>query len=295
MRLNTIKTGTISFLLVLLFMPLGHALMVLNEKILIENKLLGAAIIGLIGFVFLLFGIQKKRKNSTATLLGLLAGILVWTGWVEFSFVWIADKLKVAAQLENGEVVTKPEYLIMPSSVGLLCAFLLLYLFSYSKCQFFNWFQRILKIKKNIEINSNGTKPLAVITFIETIMILWTFYILLLLVYDDDIAGDNHPFTYFVAFGSLFWSIYLFSNLIKINKFDYAVRYAIPTVIIFWNFIEVMGRWNLFKEIWIYPFQHWIEILIITVLLFGFIAYYIYESRTLKTSPGEQDYFENKE
>jgi len=125
-------------------------------------------------------------------------------------------------------------------------------------------------------------KPMAVITFIETILILWTFYIVLLLVYDKDIAGDKHPATYIVAFGSLFWSIYLFLNLIKIKAFDYAIRYAIPTVIIFWNFVEVLGRWDLFKEIWVHPFEHAIEIGIITLLFFGFIAYYIFENKQAK-------------
>ena len=118
------------------------------------------------------------------------------------------------------------------------------------------------------------------ITFIETIVILWTFYIVLLLVYDKQIAGDRHPLTYFVAFGSLFWSAYLSLKLIKIQKFDYAIRYAIPTVIIFWNFIEVIGRWDLFKEIWVHPFEHWIENSIILALLVGFIIYYIIENNS---------------
>ena len=88
--------------------------------------------------------------------------------------------------------------------------------------------------------------------------------------------------TYFVAFGSLSWSLYLALKLIKIQKFDYAIRYAIPTVIIFWNVVEILGRWNLFKEIWVHPIEHWIEIVIITLLFLAFIAYYIYESKTSK-------------
>jgi len=279
--MKNIKIGVFSFILVLLFMPLGHTLMILNERLLTNHKLIGAGIIGFIGVCLLVLGISKDRKKSTATLFGLLAGILVWTGWIEFSFVWVAEKLHIEALTINGEVVTKPEYLIMPSSLGLLGSFMLLYLFTYNNCQFFNWFQHVFDIKKHIKIKNNE-KAIAVSTFIETIMILWTFYIVLLLVYDDDIAGDKHPFTYIVAFGSLIWSIYLFLKLLKIKKFDYAIRYAIPTVIIFWNFVEVMGRWNLFKEIWVHPFEHWIEISIITILLIGFIAYYFFENKKLK-------------
>jgi len=282
MDLKSIKIGVFSFIIVLLLMPIGHAMMVFTEIFFGDNKYLGAFTIGLLGVLLLVIGIRKNRKKSTSTILGLLSGILVWTGWVEFSFVWVAEKLNIPALMENGEVATKPEYLVMLSSIGLLSTFGLLFLFSYTRCQFFNWWQRLLGIKEHIKIKSTTEKPVLVMTFIETIMILWTFYIVLLLVYDNDIAGDNHPATYIVAFGSLFWSFYLIAKLVKIQNFDYAIRYAVPTVIIFWNFVEVMGRWNLLEEIWVEPFEHWIEITIISALFVLFVGYYIYENRQSK-------------
>ncbi len=266
-----------------MFMPIGHALMVLNEKILTDQKFLGAIIIGFLGVLSLVIGIRKNHKQAAATIFGLLAGILIWTGWVEFSFVWMAEKLNVAPLIENGEVTTKPEYLVMMSSLGLLLTILLFFIFRYTRCQFFNGFQRILGMKDRFKLDGQVNKMTAMTVFIETIMILWTFYIVLLLVYDNDLAGDKHPATYIVAFGSLFWSIYLFLNLIKINKFDYAIRYAVPTVIIFWNFIEVTGRWNLFKEIWVHPFEHWLENSIILFLLLAFTAYYIKETYSVNS------------
>lgn len=282
-KLNSYKKGIFSFLIVLMFMPIGHALMVLNEKILTDQKFLGAIIIGFLGVLSLVIGIRKNHKQAAATIFGLLAGILIWTGWVEFSFVWMAEKLNVAPLIENGEVTTKPEYLVMMSSLGLLLTILLFFIFRYTRCQFFNGFQRILGMKDRFKLDGQVNKMTAMTVFIETIMILWTFYIVLLLVYDNDLAGDKHPATYIVAFGSLFWSIYLFLNLIKINKFDYAIRYAVPTVIIFWNFIEVTGRWNLFKEIWVHPFEHWLENSIILFLLLAFTAYYIKETYSVNS------------
>ncbi|MEN8248245.1 MAG: hypothetical protein ABFS32_04890 [Bacteroidota bacterium] len=279
MNFKSIKNGILAFVIILLLMPIGHALMILIEELLEADKFIGAFIVGLLGLVLLILSLTRFQKKSVATISGLLAGILVWTGWVEFSFVWIANKLSIPGAMENGEVVTKPEYLIMPSSLGLLSTLMIFFLFNKSRCQFFNWFQRLFGLKKLIRVKSKDDRPISIITFIETIMILWFFYIVLLLVYDPDIAGDNHPMTFIVAFGSLIWSIYLFLNLIKINQLDYAIRYAIPTVIIFWNFIEVMGRWDLFKEIWVHPFEHWIEILIITLLFIGFLGYYVVESR----------------
>ena len=274
---KSFRTGTLSFIIVLLFMPLGHALMVLNEKLIPEHKVLGAAILGFTGLFLLFIGIRKNEKPLTSTLLGLIAGILIWTGWVEFSFVWIAEKLGVAPLIENGEIATKPEYLVIMSSVRLLSTILILFFFKQSSCTFFQWFQKLGKMEMT-KVKSQE-KFWAGITFIETIIILWTFYIVLLLVYDKDIAGDRHPLTYFVAFGSLFWSAFLFLKLIKIKKFDYAIRYAIPTVIIFWNFVEVTGRWDMFKEIWVHPFEHWIANSIILGFLIGFTIYYIIDNK----------------
>ncbi|MBL7826179.1 MAG: hypothetical protein JNJ57_06070 [Saprospiraceae bacterium] len=281
-RLDQIKTGLQSFAIVLLFMPIGHALMVLNERIFEHHKLSGAFAIGMLGVFTLAAGISKYKNKAIATLLGFLAGVLIWTGWVEFSFVWIAEKLHVAPYYEHGEVATKPEYLVMMSSAGLLLSMLVYFGFSRTKCQFFNWFQKLAGMKERIGKEGRPAKLVAMTTFVETIMILWTFYIVLLLVYDQDIAGDRHPATYIVAFGSLFWSIYLFLNLIKISKFDYAIRYAVPTVIIFWNFVEVIGRWDLFKEIWVHPIEHWVENTIILALLMGFTVYYLKENRGLE-------------
>ena len=278
---SNIKIGVYSFFIVLLFMPIGHALMVLTELILHQHKYIGAGLIGLIGVFLLAAGIRKTKKDTIATLYGFLAGIFVWTGWIEFSFVWVAEKLQIPGLTEHGEVTTKPEYLLMPSSIGLLGSFFLLNLFTHNRCQFFNWFQHNFKIKGVIKLANPNLKPLAIITFVETIMVLWTFYIVLLLVYDPEIAGDRHPITYITAFGSLFWSIYLFSNLIKIQVFDYALRYAIPTVIIFWNFVEVMGRWNLIEEIWISPVNHKLELTLISAILIAFITYYILENKKI--------------
>ncbi len=262
-----LKNGFFSFLLVLLLMPIGHAVMVLNEIVLYDHKLIGAAILGLIGVGLLVWGFKKNHLPSLATIMGFLGGVLVWTGWVEFSFVWIAEKNGVAPFVENGSVATKPEYLVMLSSVGLLATVTLFYIFTKNSCNAFIWVQKIMGMRKDIVSQSSGRKPWALSTFSETIMILWFFYIMLLVVYDPQIAGDRHIATYIVGWGSLVWSLYLIAQLVKIQSFDYAVRYAIPTVIIFWNFVEVLGRWGTFKEVWIYPIEHWLEVSIFVVIL----------------------------
>ncbi|MBI1183946.1 hypothetical protein GC194_06720 [bacterium] len=269
------KSGLIAFFIVLLLMPLGHTLMVLVEELGAAYRYTGAFAVGSLGLLSLYVGV-RLQKALPATVLGLLAGVLVWTGWIEFSYVWIAHKLQVQPLMEGDEVATKPEYLVMLSGLGLLSAFLLHYMFHKTRCQFFAWWQRLLGLRAG---KSGAEKPPALTTFTELIMVIWTFYLVLLLVYDKDIAGDDHPLTYLVAFGSLFWSVYLFGKLLRIKKMDYAIRYAIPTVVIFWNFVEVMGRWNLLKEIWLYPYEHFLELCMILSLLLIFSTIYFVEAR----------------
>ncbi len=267
-----LKNGFFSFLLVLLLMPIGHAIMVLNEIILHDNKYYGAVIMGIIGVLMTFWGIKKNHKATFATIMGFLGAVLVWTGWIEFSFVWIAEKNDVAHLIVDGEIATKREYLVMLSSLGLLATVVLFYLFSRSNCTFFIWFQKVFKFREDIISQTGFKKPFAVSTFSETIMIIWFFYVVLLIVYDDQIAGDTHIATDIVAWGSLLWSVYLLTKLIRIQTFDYAIRYAVPTVVIFWNFIEVLGRRGFFKEIWVHPEEHWIEVSLFFVLL-GLLLY----------------------
>lgn len=75
---------------------------------------------------------------------------------------------------------------------------------------------------------------------------------------------------------------YLFRKLLFIKKFDYAVRYAIPTVIIFWNVVEIVGRWNLIQEIWVHPFEYWLFNGLLFLSLLGLLSYYIFKNLNFK-------------
>lgn len=276
-------TGILAFLIVLLFMPLGHAAMILMEHWFGYKYVYHAAIVlGAVGLVLLVLGVKKKDETS-ATILGLFASVFIWTGWIEFSFVFIANKYNVAALMENGEVVTKPEYLVMPSSLGFLSIILIYYFFTKTNCSFFVWFQRLFKLTGDLDEKKGSKKNYALITAMEMIVLLWTFYLVLLFSYDSSFFGDRHPVTYIVAFGSLLWSLYLFIKLLKINKFAYAIRYAIPTVIIFWNFIEIIGRWNLMEEIWIQPREYWLEISLMVVVLTALFFIATFEKRRVES------------
>jgi hypothetical protein len=267
-------TGIFAFLIVLLTMPLGHATMILMEKGLgHENVFIAAIILGLVGLILLLIGVLTNNETKS-TFLGLFAGLFVWAGWIEFAFVYYANRFGVEPLMFNGEIITKPEYLIMPSSIGFWAIFIINYFFgTKTGCHFFNWFQKKMKLSKQIEFKPVN-KNKAVVTFTELILILWTFYLILLFAYDENFFGEKHIVTYIIAFASLFWSAILFVRLLKIKILAYSVRYAIPTVIIFWNFIEILGRWNFFMEIWIDPQKYWLEmsfIALVFLILIGIL------------------------
>lgn len=271
MKLKKPFIGITAFLIVLFTMPLGHAAMILMEKGFGQEYIFQAALLtGFIGLLLLIWGVISVNENK-GTFLGLFAGLFIWTGWIEFAFVYYANRFGVEPLMINGETVTKPEYLIMPSSVGFWAILMIYYFFgTKSGCQFFNWFRKKLKLIKIVEFKALKRNA-AMTTLMELTALLWTFYLVLLFLYDDNFFGDKQIMTYIVAFGSLFWSLYLFIKLIWISKMAYAIRYAIPTVIIFWNFVEILGRWNVFKEIWIEPSKYWIEMIVTTIIFIGLL------------------------
>ncbi len=257
--------GILAFIVVLLVMPIGHTLMILIEKLLGgQYQFPGATLVGLLGVILLFTGI-KKDSETAGTWFGFFAGILLWTGWVEFAFVFYARHLNISPLMQDGVIVTKSEYLIMPSSIGLLFSTMLYFFFNkQTKCRFFTWFHRNLKMKLPGAISFKN-RNFATITALETIYVTWTFYLVLLIAYDEQLFGDRHWFTYLLFAIFLIWSLYLFIRLLKFNKIAPAIRYAIPTVIIFWNSVEILGRWGFFQEIWIKPGQYLLEMILIFV------------------------------
>jgi hypothetical protein len=272
-RLGLLKApclGITAFLLVLFVQPLGHTVMIVMEYYFGSDHLYqAAAVMGIAGAVLLWVGMRDKREVAS-TLYGFFAGTLLWTGWIEFSFVFYARHLEVAPLVEAGEVVTKPEYLLMPSSLGVMLATLAYFTFNReTKCNFFHWLQRNLKLATG-EPTRRYDRSFAAITALETIYVIWFFYVVLLLMYDNAFLGDRHAFTYVYFFVNTVWALYLFRRLLTFNRGAAALRYAVPTAIIAWTSVEILGRWNFFKEIWVHPLDHVLEM---TLVFCAFAAF----------------------
>ena len=231
-----------SFLLVLFAMPLGHALMILMEKFMSEGAMhVAGFMMGLAGLVMVVVGVFVKG-DTRQTLWGFFGGLLFWTGWVEFLFLYYARRYGVQPEIENGVVVTKPEYLIMPASFGLWMMVMTMYVFSTKNgCDLITWIQKVcLRSKRKAVVVQPMTRHTSIVTFMEINMILWAMYLLLMFCYDKTFLGDHHPVTFFVGVVCLVGSIFMLRHQLHIAAWGANIRMSIATVIIFWTPLEII-------------------------------------------------------
>lgn len=277
-----------SFLSVLFAMPLGHALMIIMEHLLEPAALHRTAFaMGAAGVATVVAGIFVKG-DTRQTLCGLVGGLLFWTGWVEFLFMYYAHRHGTQPEIVGGEIVTKPEYLILPASFGFWAMIMLFYLFRIrSGCVFFNWCQeKIFRGKRTAIAARPLTRHVSLVTFMELNMLLWTSYLALMFCYDGDFLGDRHPVTLLLAACCLASAALMFRRQLKIGAWDANIRYSIATVIVFWTPVEIFGRINLFKEIWVDPLQYKAEMTVIA-LAFVVLVGYLYYAAARKKRKGD--------
>lgn len=300
---------TCSFLLVLLLMPLGHALMILMEHFLSIDVLHYSAFsMGFVGMMIVIAGIWQKG-DTRQTIFGLVGGLLFWTGWVEFLFSYYAWRYGVHCDLVgdglvqtathyvqgvgvsheflvNGQPLeafsrseikalrgSRPEYLILPATFGLWMMVMMLYVFcTRTGCLCFNWLQRHLHLRNQIEARPL-TRHSSMVTFMELNVMLWAMYLLLMFCYDPVFLGSSHPVTFLVGLLCLVGSGFMLKRQLHIRPWGANIRMSIATVLVFWSFVEVVARNGLLNEIWVDPLNHILEMSVIAIV---FIALGIY-------------------
>ena len=266
-----------SFLLVLFTMPLGHAIMILMEKFMDPTAVHYAGFtMGFVGLVMVIIGVFVKG-DTRQTLWGLIGGLLFWTGWVEFLFLYYARRYGVPPEIENGQVVTKPEYLIMPASFGMWMMVMTMYIFSTKNgCDFITWIQKKCFGKRKQQIVFQPmTRHTSIVTFMELNMMLWALYLLLMFCYDKNFLGDHHPVTYLVGVSCLVGSLFMFKRQLFLASWGANIRMAIATVIIFWTPVEILGRINFFHEFWVEP-EKYTSLMVCILIAFIFLLLYFW-------------------
>ena len=218
--------------------------------------------------------------------------MLFWTGWVEFLFAYFAQRfgthcdllgsgtvetlsvyrdglLTRSEFLINGQPLesfsraelkmlrgSRPEYLIMPATFGLWTMVMTLYLFTTrTGCNFMRWVQRHTGIEQSVEL-----RPMAhhanIVVFMEWNVMMWGSYLLLMFLYDPAFVGPSHPLTLAVAAAALAGSFFMLRKQLTVTAWGRNIRFSLATVIVFWTFVEIMGRNGLLKEIWVDPLHH---------------------------------------
>ena len=288
-RNNYWRRTLASFFLVLFAMPLGHALMTIMDKFMSEDTVhVAGFILGLVGLVMVIMGVFAKG-DTRQTLWGLFGGLLFWTGWVEFLFLYYARRYGVPPEIENNVVVTKPEYLIMPASFGMWMMTMVMYVFSTKNgCDFITWIQKVcFRDKRKVIVTQPMTRHTSIVTFMEINMMLWAFYLLLMFCYDKRFLGDHHPVTFLVGLACFIGSVFMFKRELKLAAWGSNIRMAIATVIIFWTPVEILGRINFFREFWVEPEKYSFQMMAILLLFLGLGVYLWKKGASKRKKPQE--------
>ena len=179
----------VSIAVTLVAMPLTHILArALKDGTAGVEQFYAGMGMGLFGLLMVIIGVFIKGDVKQA-LLGLFGGMFYWMGAIDFLFMYYANRFGTQAQLDpvTGEIVSRPEYLILPSTFGFWAMTMMLYLFCTANgCNFLNWWQRLFFGKHKKEIAARPmTRHTSIVAFMEVITMLWTCYLVLMFCYDE--------------------------------------------------------------------------------------------------------------
>lgn len=259
--------AVISIGVTLLAMPLTHILArALKDGTTGVEQFYAGMGMGAFGLLLVIIGVFIKG-DARQSLLGLFGGMFYWMGAIDFLFMYFAERFGTQAQLDpvTGEVVSRPEYLLIPATFGFWAMVMMLYLFCTANgCNFLNWWQRLFFGKHKKEIASRPmTRHTSIVAFMEVITMLWTCYLLLMFCYDERFIGDHHPVTLLVGMGGLIGSLFMFAKLLRYSSWGLSLRFGFATVIIFWIAVEVFDRIHVLEAIWNNPQENFQQILLI--------------------------------
>lgn len=283
--------AVVSIAVTLTAMPLTHILArALKDGTTGVEQFYAGMGMGLFGLLTVIVGVFIKG-DVKQTLLGLFGGMFYWMGAIDFLFMYYANRFGTQAQLDpvTGEIVSRPEYLILPSTFGFWAMTMMLYLFCTANgCNFLNWWQRLFFGKRKKEIAARPmTRHTSIVAFMEVITMLWTCYLTLMFCYDERFFGDHHPVTLLVGMLGFIGSLFMFAKLLRYASWGMSLRFGFATVIIFWIAVEVFDRIHLLNELWANPQEHVQEIGLI-LASFTVTGLYLAYNRRKKTANAKQ-------
>jgi len=245
-KLKAVFITAISLVWMFGLIAIGHIVMVIVNKNYPDFKWEFAILNGVIGFLIIL-ATRFIKTDGWQSFCGVLGASGMWISF-EYSLIYGAERMGITYAY-NGSY---PEYRLMKWTVGLLLMVTMYLLFQESvRCNFLCYLRKIFRLMRGVlatgRIDNYGPR-----TAFEYIMTTWFFYVLLLIGYDEQIFGAHGKFIYIVFFCSFAISLYLAYKLLNYDRFGPNIRFAIPTVMIFWNDIEILAKWGMLKEPWVH-------------------------------------------
>lgn len=283
------QKAVVSIAVTLIAMPVTHIIArALKNSCTGVEQFYAGMLMGLAGLLLVIAGVFIKG-DVRQTLLGLFGGMFYWMGAVDFQFMYYANRFGTRAQIDSatGEIVSRPEYLLLPATFGFWVMVMVLYLFCTANgCNFLNWWQRQFFGKRKKEIAGRPmTRHTAIVAFMEVMTMLWTCYLLLMFCYDERFIGDRHPVTLLVGMGGLAGSLFMLARLLRYKSWGQSLRFGFATVIIFWIAVEVFDRIHIFEGLFNEPSAHIDQMVIIglSVITAGGYMIYRYCEKTKRT------------
>lgn len=207
----------------------------------------------LAGFVLLILS-RYAANNAMQSVIGIFAGLLLWTGGAEYGLMVASRLLGVAKAFDlHGDrlVGAFGEYVLLKHTWGLILLVVMYLLFlETNRCPFFLWFRRRLHLMRGA-LATGRIDNFAPRTAFQYVTVMWVFYVLLLWAYDEAVFGVDSWFTRAIFFGSFASTGYLWLRLFRQGSMGRAIRYAIATSIVSWNSVEIAAKWGLFREPWL--------------------------------------------
>lgn len=275
----------VSIAVTLTAMPITHLIArALKNACQGEQQFYAGMAMGAVGLAMVLAGVFIKG-DVKQTLLGLFGGMFYWMGAIDFQFMYYANRFGTQAQLDpvTGEIVSRPEYLLLPATFGFWAMTMTLYIFCTANgCNFINWWQKLFFGRHKKEIAARPmTRHTSIVAFMEVITMLWTCYLVLMFCYDERFFGDHHPITLIVGMIGFIGSLFMFARLLRYKSWGLSLRFGFATVIIFWISVEVFDRIHIIEGIYENYSAH-IDQIIIILATFAATGIYLLYKHTRK-------------
>jgi hypothetical protein len=251
--------GLLGLMVGFLTQPLGHTVYKVMAAGLGGGVYVGAALLGILGFVIVWKGLRQDELK--ATWMGMLGGWFIWIGLFEYSFKFFAELYSVPGYAVepgvSGGYVAAPQANMLQATVTIMLALFVLYgMFNLqTKCNFMRFFHRNLRFSPGMPTPDNQ-RSYARITAMEVLFVTWFCYLFWLYVIYVGIRGPGLQIVMGIYVAWTAWSAYLIYKSTQQVRMAPALRYGIGAGIVLWGSAEMPAHFGAYREYWLYPLEY---------------------------------------